>query len=147
MTSSRRAVKLAEKAIALTIRGAVPSKANRYRRGKNGGLYSPADVKVFADRVLFEMMRLKIRPLDGDVEVSVKLYPRTARPDLTGCEKALLDAMQDWRYVNVDGRRTKLAYFHGCYHDDKQVKRLVLEHCGVDKSNPRVEVVVTPLER
>jgi Holliday junction resolvase RusA-like endonuclease len=128
----------------LVIPGPVPSKANTYRRAANGGLYADPAVQAFAGTVYLVMQVARITPLTGDVAVEVTLYPPNNRGDLAGCEKALLDALQDWRY-GPKRKRFRLAY--GCYHDDRQVKRLVLQHGGVDKQNPRAEVTITPLDQ
>ena len=66
----------------------------------------------------------------GNCELSFGIYfPDRRRCDVSNRVKALEDAI------------TKSEV----WKDDSQVKRLVVEHMGVDKESPRVEVIITAL--
>ena len=65
----------------------------------------------------------------GKVAVSLEFYqPDQRRRDCGNYVKLLEDALTSYAYA-----------------DDSQIKRLTWEDCGVDRSNPRVELVITPL--
>jgi len=64
--------------------------------------------------------------LQGDLQAEIKIYYATRRPDLD--ESVILDCMQDKIYKN-----------------DRQVKRKVIEW-GLDRENPRAEVLMTTIE-
>lgn len=64
----------------------------------------------------------------GDVHVHISAYvPDARRRDLDNLLKASLDAMT---HAVV-------------WLDDSQIKKLTIEHCGIDRDNPRLEVEVT----
>jgi len=81
-----------------------------------------AYVKSFAEQcpVLEEMF-------EDDVEVSIKIFYASRRPDLD--ESIILDELQNRVYVN-----------------DRQVKKKVIVWGGVDKENPRAEINVRHLQ-
>lgn len=63
----------------------------------------------------------------GDVSVYIRAYmPDARRRDIDNLNKMALDAMTAG----------------GVWRDDSQVKRLTIEHCGIDRENPRLEVEV-----
>ena len=78
-----------------------------------------------------EMFRLQVRPIspliEADVKVSMMIYYASRRPDLD--ESLILDLMQGVFYVN-----------------DRQVKEKHI-YWGLDKENPRAEIVVEVLEK
>jgi crossover junction endodeoxyribonuclease RusA len=68
----------------------------------------------------------------GSAECSVSLrafVPDARRRDLDNLLKAALDGLTAARQ----------------WEDDSQIKRLTIEHCGIDRANPRLEVEVTVL--
>ena len=63
--------------------------------------------------------------LEGDVKVTMTIYYRTRRPDLD--ESVILDCLE------------------GCaYKNDRQVKEKHIYH-GLDKENPRAEIIIEPI--
>lgn len=65
---------------------------------------------------------------NGELGVTIRAFvPDARRRDLDNLLKASLDAMTH----------------AGVWHDDSQIKRLAIEHCGIDRENPRLEVEVT----
>ena len=65
--------------------------------------------------------------LEGDLEATIKIYYSSRRPDLD--ESVILDCMQGFIYKN-----------------DRQVRRKVIEW-GLDKENPRAEILVTLIDQ
>jgi crossover junction endodeoxyribonuclease RusA len=62
--------------------------------------------------------------------VHIKAFmPDARRRDLDNLLKASLDALTHT----------------GLWEDDSQIKRLTIEHCGIDRDNPRLEVGVSTL--
>ena len=71
-------------------------------------------------------IQAKIKPFDGAIAVSLKLYPRDNRSiDLDNGMKVPFDALQGLAYRN-----------------DKQIRRIVAEYCEPDKANPRLEITL-----
>lgn len=65
---------------------------------------------------------------EADVSVVIRAFmPDARRRDLDNLLKASLDGLT-------------LA---GIWQDDSQIKKLTIEHCGIDRDNPRLEVEVT----
>lgn len=64
--------------------------------------------------------------MDGELGLSVSIWYQSNRSDLD--ESIIMDAMQGMVYEN-----------------DRQVKLKVIEHMGVDKENPRADIVVWQL--
>lgn len=125
--------------LVITVPGSVPSKGNLYRVSRRGGLYSTGEVHDFSALVARVMIDAALVPLKGDVDVTVWVYSANDRRDIAGCEKALLDALQNWRRGS---RGKRIPIRHGCYQNDKQVRRFLVEWGGIDKKNPRCEVIV-----
>lgn len=70
----------------------------------------------------------RYRVLDRDCQVSIRAYvPDARRRDLDNMLKASLDGLTHARL----------------WEDDSQIKKLTIEHCGIDRENPRLEVEVT----
>lgn len=66
------------------------------------------------------------QPIDGDVAMTVELFYKTER-DIDSSQKILQDCLQSY-----------------AYHDDRQIKRLLITKCK-DSANPRVVVSVEHL--
>lgn len=137
--------------ITLTVSGWAPSKSNSYRIA-NGRMFkgSPGRagnaVAEFEVSALRTMLENCIKPLEGWVAVEAMVYPPNLRSDIPGCEKVLLDSLQNWRWGKEGKRRVRVPNIkgYGCYADDKQVRRFVVDFGGVDAANPRIEIIVTP---
>lgn len=75
------------------------------------------------------MVTQGLQPNDGDLSVKVRAYmPDARRRDLDNLLKASLDGLTHARI----------------WHDDSQIKQLAIEHCGIDRDNPRLEIEVCP---
>jgi Holliday junction resolvase RusA-like endonuclease len=111
--------------IFFTINGEPASKANSRRlvtiKGRPAFIKSAkalAYVKSFKE----QCPEMGDQMLEGDLEARIKIYYASRRPDLD--ESVILDCMQGLIYKN-----------------DRQVRRKVIEW-GLDKENPRAEIVI-----
>lgn len=129
--------------ITFTILGEAASKANSRKAVTIAG--RPSFIK--GEKALaFEKNALKQIPpaarqrLAGPVSVTLRMFYATERPDLD--ESLVLDILQD-RYAKGAMGRTLVQ--HGVYQNDRQVREKHVFH-GIDKRNPRVEIVVEPVQ-
>ncbi|OMQ49926.1 MULTISPECIES: hypothetical protein [pseudomallei group] len=140
--------------IRFTIIGEPASKANSRKIVSFGG--RPSSIKSDKARDYEKYALMQIPPaarvqLTGPVFVTMKIYYASERPDLD--ESVILDVLQD-RYqaekltkaqkeAGVKPRR--LLVQKGVYVNDRQVRKKLIEHC-IDRSNPRAEITVEPLQ-
>lgn len=85
--------------------------------------------------------------LGGPVRVTLRIFYATERPDLD--ESVVLDVLQD-RWCRAlrsgDGKPMERVLGQaGVYRNDRQVREKHVFH-GIDRKNPRTEVVVEPLQ-
>lgn len=143
-------------ALAFTILGEPASKANsrelvtlRYRDSETGELRRRPRLRKSDKALAFERSALKQIPprcrvrLTGPVRVTLKIFYASERPDLD--ESVILDVLQD-RYARVErfGETTRELVAHGVYRNDRQVREKHIYH-GIDREQPRAEIVVEPL--
>jgi Holliday junction resolvase RusA-like endonuclease len=82
--------------------------------------------------------------LTGPVRVTLRLWYASERPDLD--ESVLLDVLQDrWHTVRRAGSDVRELVREGVYRNDRQVRQKFVFH-GIDRANPRAEIVVEPLQ-
>ena len=116
-------------ALVQIIFGEPASKANSRRVVRIGGqsrLIKSSKALAYSEH--FKRQVQPISPLvEGDVRVTMKIYYASRRPDLD--ESLILDLLQGLIYVN-----------------DRQVKEKHI-YWGLDKENPRAEIVVEVLEK
>ena len=136
--------------IAFTILGEPASKANSRQIVTIAG--RPSSIKSQKARSYEAFATMQIPPearvrLEGPVRVTLRIFYASERPDLD--ESVVLDVLQD-RYsrtvpINpvVPGRRELVQ--PGVYRNDRQVREKHVFH-GIDRKNPRTEVVVEPLQ-
>ena len=140
--------------IAFTILGEACSKANSREIVKRGDRLASIKSKKALG---FEESALKQIPprcrvqLTGPVRVTLRIFYASERPDLD--ESIVLDVLQD-RYAREqltkaqkDAGMTPQRYLvqRGVYINDRQVREKHVFH-GIDRANPRTEVVVEPLQ-
>lgn len=112
-----------------------PPSVNRLWRQYQGRTILSAEGRKYRKAVVESLYLAKYR--DGDVmatwgapdsfSVRIGAYvPDARRRDLDNMLKASLDALTHT----------------GLWEDDSQIKRLTIEHCGIDRENPRLEVTV-----
>jgi Holliday junction resolvase RusA-like endonuclease len=128
--------------IAFTIIGQAASKANSRELVKFGerlvSIKSKA-ARTFERDALRQIPAWARQRLEGPVRVTLHVFYASERPDLD--ESVVLDVLQD-RYVGT-GQQRQLVQA-GVYRNDRQVRE---KHVfwGLDRVNPRVEVVVEPV--
>jgi Holliday junction resolvase RusA-like endonuclease len=143
--------------IEFTILGEPASKANsreivaRRMRSKATGEMQTRPMSIKSDKARdYEANALKQIPpkarvrLEGPVRVCIRIWYATERPDLD--ESVILDCLQD-RWVTKKtkhGDVRELAQ-RGVILNDRQVRQKFIFH-GIDRANPRAEVIVEPLQ-
>lgn len=141
--------------IEFTILGEPASKANSReigvirKRGDDGKLYTRPISRKSDKALAYERSALKQIPpkarvqLTGPVRVILKIFYASERPDLD--ESVVLDVLQDRsRTVEVGRRKFRQLVQAGVYRNDRQVRQKFIFH-GIDRANPRTEVIVEPL--
>lgn len=143
--------------IAFTILGEPASKANsreivtlRFRDKATGELKSSPRVRKSDKALGYEADALKQIPprcrvqLAGPVRVTLRIFYASQRPDLD--ESVVLDVLQDrYKTVKRGDDKERVLVQKGVYVNDRQVREKHVFH-GIDRANPRTEVVVEPLE-
>jgi len=137
--------------IALTILGQPCSKANSRQivtiAGRPTPIKSKEALAYERDAMLQIPAPARVR-IEGPVRVTLRLWYASERPDLD--ESIVLDVLQD-RYgkkpgPGIDGdERERPLVQAGVYRNDRQVREKHVYH-GIDKRNPRAEVIVEPLQ-
>lgn len=120
--------------ICFTVYGSPQSKANSRRAvfsKRQGRMMFIKSKKAleYVDMFLSQCPNLKRKPeglISGNVHVQIDIWYRTSMSDLD--ESIILDCMQELIYVN-----------------DRQVKQKLITHMGVDRANPRANIIVTEL--
>jgi len=113
--------------VALVVAGP-PQPKERARRGKGGRFYTPKRTQQYeaAVRNVATLGTPAGWPGDARYSVTVVAYFADGRHrDVDNVAKAALDGMQGI-----------------CFRNDAQVIRLVSERGGIDRANPRTEIVV-----
>ena len=110
--------------ISLTILGEPASKANSRRW--TGKLFIKSKKALDYSKEFKRQCPIIDPMMDGDLRVTMKIYYASRRPDLD--ESLILDLMQGCIYVN-----------------DRAVKERHI-YWGLDKENPRAEIVVEQID-
>jgi len=148
--------------ICFTIVGEPASKANSRQivtiNGRPSSIKSKKARNYEAEALMQIPPAARVR-LEGPVRVTLRIWYASERPDLD--ESVVLDVLQD-RYksvklpehhcVSADGMHTmhqaearRELVQSGVYRNDRQVREKHVFH-AIDRRNPRVEVVVEPLQ-
>lgn len=107
-----------------------PPSTNRIWRQFKGRTILSAEGRKYRANVMASVMEGGWRPRTSDLDVRIMAFlPDARRRDLDNLLKASLDALTH----------------AGVWRDDSQIKRLTIEHCGIDRENPRLEVGVSTL--
>lgn len=80
--------------------------------------------------------------LEGPVRMTIRIWYASERPDLD--ESLLLDVLQD-RYATDKRTKERVLVQAGVYRNDRQVRERHVYH-GIDRANPRAEVIVEPMQ-
>lgn len=83
--------------------------------------------RLFKERASMLALASGMRPLDGELTVTVNIFRPRRAGDLDNSLKSLLDSLRGV-----------------AWHDDSQVKRIEAERFE-DKADPRVEITVEPV--
>jgi hypothetical protein len=133
--------------IYLTILGEPASKANSRELATIGPRDNRRTILRKSDKALnYEKDALRQIPpmariqLSVPVRVTMRIYYTSERPDLD--ESVILDVLQN-RYKGSGERRELIQ--KGVYVNDRQVREKHI-FWGIDKANPRAEIIVEPLE-
>lgn len=107
-----------------------PPSLNRLYRvdRKRGHKYKTKSHKEYVTYVHQICIANKIKPLKGDIGMSIVWYPSSNRRDIDSPLKTLLDSLNGF-----------------AYDDDKQIAELAIVRSDTEKHNPRVEVVLYDL--
>lgn len=102
----------------MTIFLSYPPSVNRAYRKGGGKMYQPKEVTDYKMIAAWKARQQGARPAGGDIEVEATLHPKTTKKGLPSKTRVDLD--------NVC--KIVLDSFNGvCYHDDKQITKIVLE--------------------
>lgn len=135
--------------IRFTILGEPVSHKNGYHIvtiGKRPAIVKSKEALAYERDALRQIPPAAKQRLEGPVRVTLRLFYATERPDMD--ESLLLDVLQDrWtRIASINPivpSRRELAQ-PGVYRNDRQVREKHVFH-GIDRKNPRTEVIVEPL--
>ena len=148
-------LQLDAKAIAFTIHGQAMSKANSRqlvfggkREDRKPMFIKSAEALQFERDALLQIPSIARQRLEGPVCVTLRIFYASERPDLD--ESLILDVLQDqFAYSErrgVDGvKRERRLTQSGVYRNDRQVREKHI-FWGIDRANPRVEVLVEPMQ-
>ncbi|MEM5297629.1 hypothetical protein VSR82_25255 [Burkholderia sp. JPY481] len=142
--------------IEFTILGEPASKANsreivaRKMRDAWGGMKTrPMSIKSEKARDYERSAKRQIPKsarvaLTGPVRVTMRIFYASERPDLD--ESVILDVLQSkFHNVTRSGKEVRECTYRGVYINDRQVRQKFIMH-GIDRSNPRAEIRVEPLQ-
>ena len=137
--------------IAFTIFGEPASKANSRQIvtiGNRPSVIKSKKARSYETEALMQIPPAARVGIAGPVRVTLRIFYASERPDLD--ESVVLDVLQD-RYSSAkkdrDGNviRPRRLVQRGVYANDRQVREKHVFH-GIDRNNPRAEVVVEPLQ-
>ena len=133
--------------IAFTIYGQPFSKANSRRlayvgkRSERRPMFIKSEEALAYEREALLQIPSTFRArLEGPVRVTLTIWYRSELADLD--ESLILDILQDRWSKQPSGRRELVQ--KGVYRNDRQVREKHVYH-GIDRTNPRVEILVEPL--
>lgn len=100
-----------------------------WRKTRNGRTYLTHEARHYKANTALLARAHGLRPIDGEVSLTINLYRPARRGDLDNSLKVMIDALKGV-----------------AFSDDSQVRRIEAERFE-DKANPRVEVVVSAAPR
>lgn len=106
-----------------------PSTNNLYGTGRNGRRFLKSEGKAFKATSAAMALAAGVRPVAGEVRVTVDVYRPAKRGDLDNSLKSLLDSLKGvaWK-------------------DDSQIGEIVARRHDTDRTNPRAVVTIERLE-
>ena len=134
--------------VRFTLYGQPASKANSRKIADVGPADNLRRIFIKSKQALaFERYALRQVPpaarqrIEGPVRVTLRMWYASERPDLD--ESLVLDVLQD-RWKAGDDKTPRVLIQAGVYRNDRQVREKHVYH-GIDRLQPRVEVLVEPL--
>ena len=114
-----------------------------YGTKRNGQKFKKKAHRAFFTEVHRIIQDKKLKPLEGELEVSITLFRPRDTGDIDGPLKTLFDAMEQPSDLIPHGDKKKRVKTsdYGVYVDDKQIIDLHV-YKRIDKNNPRVEVLI-----
>lgn len=100
----------------------MPPSANRYWRNYRGRTVVSDEARAYKEQIGWTLTAKGIRPLDGELVVTIRVYRERKSGDLDNRIKVVLDALRGH-----------------AYQDDSQVTQIHAYRYD-DKHNPRVEI-------
>jgi crossover junction endodeoxyribonuclease RusA len=100
----------------------LPPSANRYWRRAGKHLYISQEARAYKRDAAITARLASVKPLDGNLAVSLRIYRQRKAGDLDNKIKVCLDALNGI-----------------AYHDDNQIVEIHAYRYD-DKANPRVEI-------
>jgi len=132
--------------IVFTILGEPASKANSREIVIIGGRPSVIKSKkalAFEADALRQIPPAARQQLNCPVRATLRIFYASERPDLD--ESIVLDVMQNrYKTVGKGEAKQRLLVQKGGYVNDRQVREKHIFH-GIDRANPRTEVIIEPL--
>lgn len=137
--------------IRFTILGEPASKANSRQIvtiGDRPSVIKSKKARNYETDALMQIPPAARQRLSGPVRVTLRIWYASERPDLD--ESVVLDVLQD-RYgkakrgPNGEQIAPRPLLQAGVYRNDRQVREKHVFH-GIDRTNPRAEVIVEPLQ-
>lgn len=107
-----------------------PSTNNLYGTGTNGRRFLKSEGKAFKATSAAMALAAGVRPIAGDVSVTVDVYRPAKRGDLDNTLKSLLDSLKGVAWA-----------------DDSQVTQILARRHDTDRHNPRAVVTIAPIPR
>lgn len=105
----------------------LPPSANRYWRIGKGRIYRSDEAEEYKSDVYYRCLRARIKPIDGMLAVTMRVYRARRSGDLDNRIKIVLDALNGI-----------------AYHDDKQIVEIHAYRFD-DKRDPRVGIEINKL--
>lgn len=100
-----------------------PPSANRYWRVYNNRVVRSSEATDYVGHVAQVCQTAGIKPINGDVAVTLRVYRPQRSGDLDNRLKCCLDALQGYAYHND----SQIVAIHATRHDDKDCPRIELE--------------------
>lgn len=135
---------LTARRVAFVLLGEPASKANSRQIvcfGKRLASIKSAKARSYETHAAIQIPSAACLMLEGPVRVTIRVLYATERPDLD--ESVILDVMQA-KYSKPHGIGGRFLVRAGVYLNDRQVREKHIYH-GIDKANPRAEIVVEEL--
>lgn len=115
----------------ITLTLTFPPSANRYwRRGRNGVIYTSKEALKYKEGVAKQCAFQGIKPLQGNIKITVHCYMPQTNRDLGNTAKCLEDSLQGFLYQN----------------DLQIVEQHYYRHEAVSPKKTNAKVVITVME-